>query len=75
MIELHAKYLDGESSFTTLNVLNDEPTPIKVSALIDNAYGMREFIRQLGNYAKMLESDDKERRGYVATWLNDLDGA
>jgi hypothetical protein len=49
MIKLHAKYLDGESSFTTQNVQNDEPTPIEVSALIGSAHGMREFIRRLGD--------------------------
>jgi hypothetical protein len=73
MIKLHAKYLDGESSFTTLNLLNDEPTPIEVSARIDNAHGMREFIRRLGGYAKILELDERKRRAFAENLLADLD--
>ena len=73
--EVTADDLDGESSFTTLNVLNDEPTPIEVSALIDNAHGMREFIRQLGDYAKMLELDERKRRAFAKKLLADLDEA
>ena len=71
MIELLAKYLDNESWFTTLNVQNDEPTPIKISAVVHNAYGLREFIRRLGDHANMLEVDERKRRAYIATWLAD----
>ncbi len=72
MIKLHAKYLDGKSSFTTQNVLNDEPTPIEVS---DSAHRMREFIRRLGDYAKMLELDERKRRAFAKKLLADLDEA
>jgi hypothetical protein len=75
MIELHAEHLGNQSTFKTCQVLNDEPTPIKISAVVDNAYGLRELIRRLVDYANMLELDERKRRAFAAPWFADPDEA